>query len=162
MPTTVATKSISLTPRAVEAVWRAIEELGVSDPKLLASVIVEVASDELQTSRRFSDRVQLLYDTLSMAKKKPAPKGGPKMLPVHLKPIRQIEGQTFDIGAPPDPYFLLDLFGAEQLPEVLKLYSVDGLIQGAEIVQERRPDAKPLKAAKTKAPIIKYILQYVV
>jgi hypothetical protein len=162
MSTTVATKSISLTPRAVEAVWRAIEELGVSDPKLLASVIVEVASDELQTSGRFSDRVRYLYDSLSAAKKKPASKGGPKMLPAHLKPIRQIEGQTFDIGAPPDPYFLLDLFGAEQLPEVLKLYSVDGLIRGAEIVQERRPDAKPLKAAKTKAPIIKYILQYVV
>ena len=165
MPTTVASRTVTLTPRAVEAVWRAVETLDIADPKRLASAIVEIAADEAERNARFAERVKTLYAALTPAKPvKAATKSakgakGPKLLPADITPIKHVEGRPFDIGAPPGPYFLLDIFGPAQLPRVLAMYSVQGLQDAVAIVQERHPNAKP--KGKTKAALVEFLVSHV-
>src|SRR5690242_17550595 len=125
-----APKTISLTPRAIEALWRAVETMAADDPKRLASVLVEIASEEIEQSSYFANRVGVLYRALEPVK--PAkrtttskPKSGqqPKGLPADIVPLRHIEGSAFNLGASPNPYDLLDIYGAQQLPRVLGAYS---------------------------------------
>lgn len=148
MPTAVTSRSITLTPRATEAVWRAVETLEITDPKRLASVLVELASEEVELSARFADRVRFLYSALTPTKKTAASKGKPKLLPPDIKPVKHMEGRPFDIGAPPDPFYLLEVFGASQLPRVLMVYSIEGLRDAVKMVKARHPGAKTKGTSK--------------
>lgn len=161
MPTAVKSRTITLTSRGVEAVWRAVETLEITDPKRLASVLMEVASEEVERNSRFADRVRVLYNALTPAKPQASTRGRPKLLPADIKPIKHVEGRPFDIGAPPDPYFLLEIFGAAQLPRVLKLYSNDGLLEAVKIVQERNPAAKLKGKSKTKTVLVDFLVREV-
>lgn len=167
MPQTTTTKTpktVSLTPRAVEALWRAVESMEMDDPKRLASVLVEIASEEIEQSSRFASRVGTLYRALEPVKRSPAPKATnqrqAKGLPEDIVPIKHVEGNTFDLGAPPDPYFLLDVYGSQQLPRVLNAYSPKALKEAVEIVQTHKPGTRPQK--QTKAGLVDYIVEQVV
>ena len=166
MPQTTSAKpvkSVSLTPRAMEALWRAVESLEASDPKRLASVLVEIASDEIEQNSRFASSVRVLYNALEPVKKATtttAKSKKTKRLPEDLVPMRHVNVADFDLGAPPDPYFLLEVFGAEQFPRVLKEYSPAALKEAVEIVQEHQPGTQPLK--QTKPSLIEYIVTHVV
>ncbi len=156
-----ATKTLSVPARGVEAVWRAVEILRVNDPKRLAEAMLEIASDELMRNTRFLQRVGAQYDALA-----PAPKASPKPKAKQLKaplldlvPRKHIPGREFDISAPPDPYFLNELFGIDQLPVALKEYTVPALRIAVAMIQERRPGTKP--TGTSKAAIIEYVLEYV-
>jgi hypothetical protein len=74
-------------------------------------------------------------------------------------PRKQIPGRQFDISAPPDPYFLNELFGIDQLPIALKEYSVPALKTAVAMIQARQPGTKP--QGTSKAAIIEYVLQHV-
>jgi hypothetical protein len=161
MSTNTPTKSISLTPRAVEAVWRAAEEMSATDLKRLASAMIEIASQELRTSDRFAGRVRDLSD--SLAPVKPARNGAARnSRPAQPKlvPIKRIEGREIDLGAPPDPYFLNELYGSDQLQQALAAYPVKALQEAVEIMQERQPRVRP--KGKTKSALVEYLVQSVV
>jgi hypothetical protein len=161
LSTNTPTKSISLTPRAVEAVWRAAEELSATDLKRLASAMIEIASEELRTSDRFAGRVRVLYDSLAPVK---AARNGStrnsRPAQPKLVPIKRIEGREIDLGAPPDPYFLNELYGSDQLQQALAAYPVKALQEAVEIMQERQPSGRP--KGKTKTALVEYLVRSVV
>jgi hypothetical protein len=156
--TNAVTRSLSLPPRAVEAVWREVERLGANDPKRVATALVEMAVEEAQRNDRFSERVRVLYDSLASAKA-PARANNrqPRAALMKLVPVKEIPGRRIDISASPDPYFLHELFGDNQLPIALSEFSVSGLQEAVEIVQERNPGTKP--KGKTKKAPVEYIVQ---
>jgi hypothetical protein len=86
-----------------------------------------MAVEEAQRNDRFSERVRVLYDSLAPAK---APARAidrqPRAPLMKLVPVKEIPGRRFDISAPPDPYFLQELFGDGQLPIALGEFSVSG------------------------------------
>jgi hypothetical protein len=158
MSTHVASKTLTVPARGMEAVTRAAEALGVDDAKLLATVLLEAATEELSRSGRFADRVRVTYDALIAVK----PNRGSSRRqepPAKLTPIKRIEGREIDLGASPDPYFLLELYGKEQLPAALARYPVKALLESVEIVQQHFPGTKP--KGKTKAVVIDYIVEHV-
>jgi len=143
--------------RAVEAVWRAAEELSATDLKRVAAALVEAASNELQSNERFARSVRVLFDALAPAKPNKSGSRTAKPTPVTLVPIKRIEGREIDLGAPPDPYFLHELYGDKQLPLALSAYPVKALQEAVEIVQERHPGTKPI--GKSKAAIVEYLVK---
>jgi hypothetical protein len=144
----------------VEAVWREVERLGANDPKRVATTLVEMAVEEAQRNDRFRERVRVLYDSLAPAKAPTrANNRQPRATLMNLVPVKEIPGRRFDISAPPDPYFLQELFGDSQLPLALTEFSVAGLQEAVEIVQERNPGTKP--KGKTKKALVEYIVQNV-
>ena len=88
----------------------------------------EIASEELRTSDRFAGRVRVLFDSLAPVK---AARNGSawnsRPAQPKLVPVKRIEGREIDLGAPPDPYFLNELYGSDQLPQALAAYPVKAL-----------------------------------
>ncbi len=60
MSTNTPTKSISLTPRAVEAVWRAADGVGATDLNAWHAAMIEIASEDYATVIGSQDVVQSL------------------------------------------------------------------------------------------------------
>jgi hypothetical protein len=92
----------------------------------------------------------------------PAPKPGgvdTKAELPPLVPIRRIEGYRANPFAPPDPQFLIQLYGTHQLDRALQDYTLDMLKETATKVQADHPGTKPGSKAK-KQSVIDYIVQY--
>jgi len=73
-------------------------------------------------------------------------------------PVKRIEGREFDLSAPPDPFFILDLYGDKQFPLALGRYPAKALVEAVAMVRERRPGTGP--AGKTMAALIEYLVQH--
>jgi hypothetical protein len=78
---------------------------------------------------------------------------------VELIPIKSMEGHKFDPVAPPDPYFLLEFYGAAQLPLALQRYTLPRLQKAVKLVKERNPRTKPNGASRQA--VIDYLVEYV-
>src|SRR5690348_14865909 len=104
----------------MEALWRVMGRLGATNPKQLATAILESAAEEMDRNDRFIARVQTQYQALSsaMPAQRRCPRQ-PRATLLQLTPIKHATDVTFDIGAPPDPYLSLEYFGASQLPIAL-------------------------------------------
>ncbi|HEX2347982.1 MAG TPA: hypothetical protein VHI51_06040, partial [Ktedonobacterales bacterium] len=83
-------------------------------------------------------------------------KGKASDLDIDLKPIKSMEGRFRDPAAPVDPYFLLELYGPDQLALALSRYTAPRLREGVKAVQARHPGTKP--AGTGKQPMIDYIV----
>lgn len=140
-----------------------------TNAKLLQAVLLEFAVDTLIADSAFAARVRSKYEGDVAASKKP-PAGGrergnravPKVSDYvePLVPIKRVPNHEISLDASPDPYFLLDVYGAHQLERALKPRSLATLRESGAIVEQRHPGTMP-KGRATKAGLIAYIMQYV-
>ena len=158
------TKSPTATQRASKAAEATAQSLHLNDPKWVAAALAEIAAEEVSRNPSFGVRVRNRYDELAPA---PRRRGGasrtteptaPKRV---LVPRKMIETGEVNIAAALNPYRLYDIYGADQLADALREYTLASLREAVECVQERHPDTKPRNKGQ-REPIIEYIVRYVV
>jgi hypothetical protein len=163
-PATPAQRTTAALARAQSALPQA------TNAKLLQAVLLEIAADAVVTDATFAARINERYQELAPPPPPPkatAPKtrsGGratPKVsdLLEPLTPIKFVPNLEITLEGPPDPYFLLDVFGAHQLERALNQRSVADLRKAAAIVQAQTSSRLPAKA--TKPQIVAYIMEHV-
>lgn len=132
----------------------------IGDSTVLGTVLAEVAAEEGRRNQRFAEEVRRRYEE-AMATHKPAPSGSrqSKELPP-LVPIRRIEGaHKLDPFLPPDPAYLVRLYGRNQLERALQDYTVESLKQTAAQVEQQHPGTKPANRGRRDA-LMAYILEH--
>lgn len=160
MSASLASKPLTLSQRVAEAQRCAAEALHSDDTKRATAALLETALEEMRRNPGFALRVHGRFDELAPARQPRARQAKTIKKPYkELIPIKQIEGQTFDVSAALDPYFLLDLYGADQLTEALDQHPTSNVREAVEMVQERHPGTKP--QGRSKSALIAYVVRYV-
>lgn len=153
-------KPLTATQRSAEAARQAAELLGLQDVKAVAAALAETALRNVRRDPAFADHVRLLYNEMAKtARPKRAP-AQPTAERVELVPREQVTAREPNPGGAPDPYYLLELYGADQLAFALARYKVADLKLAAELVQQRNPGTKPTNKGNRDA-LIAYIVQHV-
>lgn len=130
------------------------------DVPVFGAALAEVASEESMRNLRFADAVRERYRELLAQQPAPKPKGTSSQEPLPpLVPIRRIEGYRADPFSPPDPHFLIQLYGYSQLNRALQDYTPAMLKETAAKVQQDHPGTKPTSKAAKQA-LIDYIVKY--
>jgi hypothetical protein len=159
---TVTNVTRTPTQRASDAVKLAAERLNVDDVKRLSVALNEVAADWVWHNATFAGEVRTLYDAMAPRKvvsSKSGTKRSSRAAPdVELIPLKQVAG-VLNPAAPPDPYFLLDLYGRDQLPLALARYTVARLREAVTSVQARNVGTKP--KGRSAPELIAYIVTHV-
>lgn len=152
---------LTVAQRAAAAAQQAAELLHLDDIKALAATLAEEALESLQRDPAFAARVLQRYATLARPTSRPKrARSQPVDSAEDLTPIRHIGGHPANPGAPPDPYYLYDLYGAHQLRRALSRYKLPELRLATQLVQERNPGTKPSNKSK-RDPLIDYIVEQV-
>jgi len=161
MLTSVASKSAIFAQRATAAVERVAERQHLSDVKRLAAALAELAAEEIERNPGFAVRLRGLYEDLAPPRKATAARGtrSTKASAKTLKPIKQLEGYDIDPSAPLDPYFQLEVYGAEQLEAALRRHTKSNLLEAVEMVQDRHPGTSP--RGTSKDALLAYIIAHV-
>lgn len=130
------------------------------DAIIFGTALAEVASEESTRNTRFADAVRERYCELLAQQSAPKQRGaGSKEALPPLIPIRRIEGYRADPFSPPDPQFLIQLYGYSQLDRALQDYTASMLKETAAKVQQNHPGTKPTSKAAKQA-LIDYIVKY--
>lgn len=160
--TTAVEKPLTPTQRVTEAMKQACAFLELSDSNALKAALVEAALDGVQHNSSFAAHVRALYESMARPKRvNSASEGSRQVSPaVELTPRPNVPMREANPAAPPDPYYLNELYGAEQLPLALARYKVPKLKLAAELVQQRNPGTKPKNKGNRDA-LIDYIVAYV-
>lgn len=158
-----ATRSVS--QRSIQATRRLREVLALDDLKFLATAIAEVAAEEAAGNPAFAARIRATYHELeALRPPQRTPRGAhgaPGTPGAVLVPLHAIDdGKEIDPYAPPDPYFLRDLYGDPQLRRALERYSLARLQEAATAIEQGHPGTKPRNRGR-KAAIIDYIVAHV-
>jgi hypothetical protein len=158
-----STRKLTPTQRVAEAAQQVATTLGLEDQKRVSAALAEAAAEAVRRDSLFAARVRILYKEMTPAppaRRTPAQGRGTRAAPdVELVPIKQVEGWFLNPGAPPDPYFLLELYGPKQLPLALQRYTVARLREAVEAVQQRNPGTSP--RGRTRPALIDYIVEHV-
>lgn len=157
MSSAVRQKQLTVAQRAAEAINQTLEALGLEDTKRLSAALTIAAAEGVRKNPAFASHVRFLYE--DMAPKRATPKRVKVAADVELIPVKQVEG-VLNPAAAPDPYFLLELYGAHQLRLALQRYTATRLKEAVVLVQERHPGTKP-KGRATKETMIDYIVEHV-
>lgn len=146
---------------ATQAAAEAAQVLDLPDTRKVSTALTEAALEELQSNPAFAQRIRGLYaeQTATTVRKRGKTKDL-SALAADLVPVKRVEGRAIDPAAPLDPYFLHEVYGTEQLPIALELFSMQKLREAAAVVQQRNPGTKPASRAR-KGALVEYILQYV-
>src|SRR5579859_6698765 len=164
MSIAIDSKPATPTRRMQEALKRASEYLGLDDVKILTAALVEAAAETVHRDALLTARVRLAYKEMATRPQtRPQAKSqASKLVPwdVELKPVKYVEGYVANPALPPDPYFLHELYGTQQLPLALGRYRLPELLLAAGLVQGRNPGTKPKNKAKRDA-VLDYIVRYV-
>jgi hypothetical protein len=163
-----ATNTQRLTPaqRIAEATQEAASLLELDDLKTLTAALVVSALEGARRNAGFAQHVRSTYEQM-LPPKKPARAPAAKRQAskraddVELVPIKDMRGHEVIPGAAPDPYFLLELYGARQLPPALGRYSLRDLQLAAEAVQQHMPGTRPKSKARRDS-LIEYIVAHLV
>jgi hypothetical protein len=163
MSTAIETRKRTPTQRVTEAAQQVATTLGLEDQKRVSAALAEAAAEAVRRDSLFAARVRILYNqmTPAPATRRTTTQGrGTRAAPdVELVPIKQVEGWFLNPAAPPDPYFLLEVYGSKQLPLALQRYTVARLREAVELVQQRNPGTRP--TGKTRQHLIDYIVERV-
>lgn len=159
MPSTTATKKVSLTARSAAATAELRALVQRDDLKLLSVALSEAAISFSKSNPAFLTKVRDVYDELATAttvnKQRSSRKAPAKLIPI-IEP-----GQ---IGFGPndmlDPYKLYRLYGKEQFAQALGDYLMPDLKRASEIVMEHNPGTKPKSKAR-RDDLIDYIVEYI-
>jgi hypothetical protein len=130
------------------------------DATVFGAALAEAASEESMRNVRFAEAVRERYRDLLAQQPAPKPKSvSPKEPLPPLVPIRRIEGYRADPFSPPNPQFLIQLYGYAQLDRALQDYTPAMLKETAAKVQQDHPGTKPTSKAAKQA-LIDYIVKY--
>lgn len=150
--------------RVTHAAESVAEHLRLANVKRLSAVLAEIAAEEVMCNPSFVVRVRSRYDELAPAhrgassyKMGPRPPKAPKRV---LIPLKTVETGEVNISAALNPYWLYEVFGANQLADALEEHALASLKEAVEFVQERHPETKPTNKSK-RTTIIEYIVKYV-
>lgn len=159
MSTSLASKTLAPTQRITEAGAKAAQQLHREDGRLMAAALAEMAFEEVIRNPSFAVRVLGRYDELVSVKPRRTIQKTERPSRVDLVPIREIPGREIDLSAPPDPYFLLDLYGSAQLAAALNRHTTVNLRPAVATVKQRNPGTRP--SGSSKSALIEYIVRYV-
>lgn len=142
---------------ASEASKKVAQHLSLEESKRLTDALVIVASELVVRNESVAERLRVVYAALP-----PAPNARTKKRRsiTDFKPIKQVEGLSFDATKPLDPYLLHEAYGDEQLPGILDFLSLARLKDSAGVVELRHPGTKPMNRSQ-KASVIDYIVAHV-
>ncbi|HEX2347693.1 MAG TPA: hypothetical protein VHI51_04575 [Ktedonobacterales bacterium] len=136
--------------------------LGLPDASRVGVAALLVAAEEVGRNSSFAARVRSAYDLLPAGKPTRGSSRGKAaaatILSSTLTPVRYVEGREINLAAPLDPYFLLEVYGADQLRQALDLFPLAKLKEGAEAVMARSPGAKP-RSRSSKAAVVDFIVE---
>lgn len=165
-PTT--SKPLTLSQRSAAAVAGAAQHLGLTDQKIVATVLVELAAEQVLASASFARQASARYSDLQPKPREPR---AAKVASTHprtqsgeptAKPrisARRTPGQHVNLAATLDPRTLVPLYG-NNLPNHLQEYSPQALSEMARVLVpgagEKIPPQKSGKPA-----LIAYILRHV-
>lgn len=155
----------SLQQRGADATRALRQVLGLptnlNDSTLLGTSLAEVAAREMRQNPRFASEVRRVYDEL-VSLQKPTGKrarASDEELPPLVPIRRDLPFSEIDAGAPPDPQYIIQAYGAHQLARALHDYGVDALKRTAANIEAMRPGTKPTNRGQKKA-LIDYIVKY--
>jgi hypothetical protein len=162
-PTTI--KAPTYPQRVTLAAESVAQYLHLDDPKRVSAALAEIVAEEVVRNPSFASRVRTRYEELAPSKRR---RGGstritdpkPPKTKRTLVPLKIVETGDVNIGAALDPYWLYEVYGADQLADALDEYTVASLKEAVEFVQERHPGTKPTNKGH-REPIIEYVVRYV-
>lgn len=163
MPTDTSTSTKTDSAVATTTLARVLATaLGLPDAGRVEAAALLVAAEEVEQSSHFAARVRAAYDLLPESKATRKATSGEdavaKILSSTLTPVRYVEGREINLAAPLDPYFLLEMYGANQLRQALDLFPLAKLKEGAEAVMVRSPGSKP-RSRSSKAAVVDFIVE---
>jgi hypothetical protein len=167
MSSVVQARTQTLRERGAEATRRLREALQIApdlnDATILGTALAEYVAERSQSDPRIAQELRRRYDELIAqsgrgAKRTPRQKETlPPLVPVgHMQPGERL---TIDPFAPPDPRFLLRVYGREQLARALQRYGIDMLKEAASRVEREHLGTKPTNRGQKKA-LVDYIVKY--
>lgn len=132
------------------------------DTGILGTVLAEVAAEEGRRNPQFASEVRRRYEeALGQRRQSVQRASRPKQdaLPP-LEPVRtDLAFRPVDPFAPPDPQFLIQVYGRHQLARALQGYSVDVLKRTVEVIEQQHPGTKPANRGRKDA-VIAYIVEH--
>lgn len=162
MPVATEPKPLTVTQRTAEATREVAETLGLQDLKRVAAALSEAAAEGVRKNTAFAAHVRKLYEEMapkpaatSTRKRSQAKTSAPD---IELIPIKQVEG-ILNPAAPPDPYFLVDLYGPHQLRLALTRYTPARIREAVAPVKSRSGGARP--SGTSRQALIDYIVEHV-
>ncbi len=166
---TQVSQSADIQEMASEATGKLRIALGLStlnqaDIKRLSAALSLAAAEEVEHNSSFASRLKLLFDELKPSKKPTLAKKHTTItdsIDDGLVPIATGINYTFNPTAPPDPFFLVKLYGPAQLRKALGRYSATRLKETSQkLVADKGLPVKPMSKA-TKDELIEYIASQV-
>lgn len=150
MSSAVKTKPETPTQRAASAVKRMAETLQLEDSKRLSFALTIAAAEYSQVDDVMASRVQAIYKELAPGSVKTgsSTRDSSSSVEDDLVPIKTVEGRYIDPAGPPNPYFLLELYGDKQLARALNRYTAPRLRLAVKEVQAQNPGTKPKSGSK--------------
>jgi hypothetical protein len=159
--TTVNLRQLTPTQRATEAARRASDILDIQDTKIVAAALAEEALSLLQRDTTFAAHVRERCAGMVSQRRIVEPRERRRSPSrVELVPIKALGPREVNPAAPPDPYFLLELYGPDQLRLALSRYKLAELKQAAAVVQGRNPGTRPADKSR-RDPLLDYIVEQV-
>jgi hypothetical protein len=133
----------------------------LNDTAILGTAVAEVAARESRRNAQFAAEVRKVYDELAQLRKPTRARGQTQTQPLPpLVPIRRdLPWRPIDPFAPPDPQYLIQVYGSHQLDRALQEYTLPILKRTADVVQAAHPGTKP-RNKSVKQSVIDYIVQY--
>ncbi len=161
-------KPLTLSQRSAAAVARAAEHLGLADQKIVATVLAELAAEQILSSASFAQQATARYSDLQPKPREPraskvastrpiAQSGAPTTKP--RVPARRTPGQHVNLAATLDPRTLVPLYG-NNLPIHLQEYSAQALSEMAHVLVPGAGEKVPPQKSG-KPALIAYILRHV-
>lgn len=138
---------------------------GLNDTAILGTALAEAAVREIRRNPQFASDVRRSYEELVQAGggRASRSRAGGQSKEQDLPPLVPIRtGEAFrppDPFAPPDPAFLIYVYGKAQLGRALHEYTVDMLKLTAAKIEREHPGTKPTNRGQ-RAALIDYIVRY--
>jgi hypothetical protein len=167
MTSAVRTRAQVLRERGAEATRRLRDALqlapDLNDATVLGTALAEYMAERSRTDPHIAQELRRRYDELMALGGGRARRASrqtetlPPLVAVgHMEPGERL---TINPAAPPDPRFLIRVYGREQLARALQPYMVEMLKETAEQVEREHPGTKPTNRGQRKA-LIDYIVRY--
>jgi len=164
--TAVAIKSAEKAPRqtltqrgaeATRSLRQAVQlPINPQDTTVLGTALAEVAAREARRNPQFASEIRQVYTELLglKGKAKNTKKVLPPLVALHPDPNYRI-----DPFVPPDPGFLMRVYGPDQLDRALQDYTLDMLKRASALIEAAHPGTKPTNRS-SKQSVIDYIVKY--
>ncbi len=159
---TAEPSKMTMQQRSQQNAEKIASELGLDNLKLVNVAVLEAALEEIEKNKEFAQLVRRAFDQLTPPKVKAPSKNKAKggIYKTTLVPIGTVEGHRIDLGAAPDPFFLVKLYGMHQLYTALDEYSTTILKRSVAEQMVLHPGTKP-KNKTNKEDIIAYLIDLV-